>query len=902
MKNLAICIFAALPLAAQSNVIPLAGTWRFRLDAEKSGSQMKWQEQRFEGDVIFLPGSTDQGGFGLKTGGASRGWLSRPFAYEGPAWYQRTVVIPEPWRGKRISLFLERPHWQTEVWVDGEPMGSADSLVAPHIYDLGATLKPGAHTLTVRVDNTYAIDVGRNAHSVTEHTQTNWNGIVGRIELRASDPVWIDSVWIRPDAAARSAKVIATLRNGTGKPVSGELSVQGSDVRTAVEIAGAERKVEFTLPLGAQAKLWDEYQPNLQAVVLNLAAGPFRDQWGGAFGLRDFGTRDRQFILNGRPVFLRGTLECNIFPLTGFPPMTVEGWERLFRIARSYGFNHFRFHSWCPPEAAFVAADRAGFLLHVELPVWSRNVGKDPALVKFMRAEGERIQNTYGNHPSFAMLCLGNELNGDLALMDKMVEELRQRDGRRLYTFSADNVRPTPSQASDYHVSPRSNGGAFRIHGSRYDKTNSSTDYDFTNQAAGIEMPIVAHELGQWVTYPDYGEIAKYQGVLKPRNLEAFRARLEERGMLDQAREFQLASGRFAWLLYKEDIETALRTPRFGGVQLLQLQDFPGQGEALIGLLDSFWDSKGILQPDDMRGFFNETVPLARFAKYVWTNDETFTAKLQVAHYGKTDLKDAAVEWTMRDDAGTVACSGKTRPAMINRGQVASIGEIRAALGAVTRATRLRIEARLEGAPDTNRWDIWVYPKAAANTNPGGVLVSGSYDAAARQKLAQGGKVLLLWPGNRAGVNTIPTTFLPVFWSLTWFPKQPGTLGILCDPSHPALASFPTDSHSNFQWYELTQDAPAFVLNDTPAEFRPLVQVIDDYHRNYKLGAVFETRVGRGKLLVSAFDLSADLANRPVARQLRQSLLEYMGDAKFDPQLELPSATLEKLLSVQEPK
>jgi beta-galactosidase len=895
MIKCVLLLLSTLSLGAQ--VIPLAGTWQFRLDAEKSGLQMNWQEQRFQGDGIFLPGSTDQAGYGLKTAGASRGWLSRPFLYEGPAWYQRSVVIPSRWSGKRTSLFLERPHWQTTVWIDGQAFGSQNSLVAPHVYDLGSVLTPGPHTITIRVDNTYLIDVGRNAHSVTEHTQTNWNGIVGRIELRATDPVWIDSVWIEPAIASRSAKVIATLRNTTGSPVRGELEATGAGVKVPVEISGSEQKVELTVAMGEAARLWDEYEPNMQSLTLRLAAGAFRDQWQGRFGLREIGTRDRQFILNGRPVFLRGTLECNIFPLTGYPPMTEEGWERLFRIARSYGLNHFRFHSWCPPEAAFAAADRAGFLLHVELPVWNRTLGKDPAVVEFMRAEGERIQRTYGNHPSFTMMCLGNELRGDLAMMDRLVEELQRRDRRRLYTFSADNERREPGPIADYYVSPQVKAGHLRVHGARFDKTNSATDFDFSDHIAPIPVPVVAHELGQWVTYPDYTEIAKYTGVLKPRNLEAFRARLEQRGMLDQAGDFQSASGKFSWLLYKEDIETAMRTPNFGGVQLLQLHDFPGQGEALIGLLDSFWDSKGILQPDEMRGFFSETVPLARFTKYVWTNDETFTAKLHLAHHGKADLKSAAIAWTLRNDAGETVASGRTQPAAVRCGQVASLGEARLALNTLKKAARLRLDARLEGASIANRWDIWVYPAAAAPASPGDVLIATAFDAAAKQKLDAGGKVLLLWPGNRPGRSTIPTTFLPVFWSLSWFPRQTGTLGILCDPAHPALASFPTDPHSNYQWYELTQGAPAFVLNDTPPEFRPLIQVIDDYHRNHKLGAVFETRVGRGKLLVSAFDLATDLDRRPVARQLRRSLVDYARGAAFNPRWELDSQVLDKLLS-----
>lgn len=897
MKKLVLGILAALPLFAQTNVIPLEGTWQFRLDAEKSGTQMKWQEQRFEGDVIFLPGSTDQAGFGLRTAGASRGWLSRPFVYEGPAWYQRVVVVPETWRGKRLELFLERPHWETRVWVDGKEQGLRNSLSTPHVYELGVGIEPGPHTITICVDNTYKIEVGRNAHSVTDHTQTNWNGIVGRLELRATDPVWIGHVHITTQSAAKTAKVRVLVRNATGQPATAQIEAEGAT--TQVEVAGAEAQVELIVPY-ANATLWDEYQGNLQKLTVRLAAGRYHDEWQGQFGMRDMGVRGKQFMLNGRPIFLRGTLECNIFPMTGYPPMTVEGWARLYRIARSYGLNHFRFHSWCPPEAAFQAADEAGFTLHVELPVWSGVVGKDSALTEYMKAEGRRIQDTYGNHPSFTMMCLGNELRGDFDAMDMMLGELKERDPRRLYTFSADHVRRRPGPTSDYYVAHNTSSGPVRIHGARYTKTNDGTMRDHTSHADLFTVPMVAHELGQWVTLPDYAEIGKYQGVLKPRNLEFFRSQMEARGMLDQNRDFQLASGRFAWRLYKEDIEASLRTPNWGGVQLLQLQDFPGQGEALIGLLDSFWETKGIMEPAEMRGFFGETTALARFPKFTWTNDETFVGSLMVAHYGKAVLKGAVAEWSLSDGKELVA-KGATRPAEIGLGQVMTLGEVKVPLQNVTKAARLRLEVKLAAAHTQNFWDIWVYPKETP-ASAGDVLIVSMLDDAAKKKLAEGGKVLLTLASGKQTKGTMPMRFLPVFWSLSWFPKQPGHLGIYCDPSHPALAGFPTASGSDFQWWDVTENSAAFILNDTPTGYRPIVQVIDDYHRNHKLGAVFETKVGRGRLLVSAFDLSSDLTKRPAARQLRRSLLDYMASPHFDPQVALPSTVLQNLLALEETK
>ena len=383
--------------------------------------------------------------------------------------------------------------------------------------------------------------------------------------------------------------------------------------------------------------------------------------------------------------------------------------------------------------------------------------------------------------------------------------------------------------------------------------------------------------------------------MLKPRNLEVFRSTLAAREMVDQAEAFQHASGRFAWLFYKEDIETALRTPHFGGVQLLQLHDFPGQGEALIGLLDSFWDSKGILTPAEFRRFFSRTVPLLRMPKRVWTNQETFTATAQVAHYGIQVLRGASGSWSARDDAGRERGAGRFAARDVPLGSVTTLGEIRMPLAGISQAARLKVTMQVEGAAARNDWDIWVYPAQAAEPSPD-ALVTGVFDDAARRKLQDGGKVVLFWPRDASNDHTLATQFQPVFWSLTYFPKQSGVMGILCDPKHAALADFPTDGHSNWQWWELMEGSRAFVLDDAPAGLRPIVQVIDDYHRNHRLGAVFEARVGGGRLLVCSLDVERDLDSRPVARQLRRSLLAYVASAAFHPSQELPVELLSKML------
>lgn len=893
---------------AERATTDLTGAWRFRLNPTEMGREFgAWFRTRLPAEIV-LPGTTDEAGVGQKTTGFELGHLTRTFRFEGYAWYQRDIEIPATWRGKRITLFLERPHWATTVWLDEVEIGTQNSLSTPHLHDLSAAATPGRHQLTIRVDNRYLLPVGRDAHSVTDHTQTNWNGIVGRIELRANDPIWIDTVRLFPDVARRAVRAEVTIRNTTGAPVDATLELVvrrsggGATVARAalpVDRAGERQVVELTAQLGRSAMLWDEFDPTLYETHLSLATSDARytDAHVGTFGLREISHRGNQLLLNERPIFLRGNLECCIFPRTGHPPTDVAEWMRIFTIARSYGLNHFRFHSYCPPEAAFVAADRAGFLLHVEAPFWVHDVGRVPARDDFMRAEAERIQDTYGNHPSFVMFALGNELRGDFDFMNRLTNDLKRRDPRRLYTTHADYSRLKPEPSGDYYVCQKVAPKKFlRLHDSERLDGELGTDFDFSAYIEGFAVPTLSHEMGQWVVNPTYDDFARYTGPLKPTNLAYFRDQLAERGMLDQAKQMALATGRFAWTLYKEDIESTLRTPSFGGVQLLQLQDFPGQGEALIGLLNALWDEKRIMTPAQFREFCSETVPLLRMPRFVWTNDQTFRAVAQVRHHGRRALPPLGATWSLRNTEGQTIGAGAFTSRGIGFG-LTTLGTIEVPLASVTSARRLEVSVAIPGTPARNRWNVWVFPRDIDVSPSGDVVIARSYDADARAALAAGRRVLLLSDPSRRHTHAIASQWLPVFWSLSWFAEQPGTSSVLCDPAHPALASFPTDFHSDYQWRELLEISKAFVLDDTPKAYRPVVQVIDDYHRNHKLAALFETRVGPGRLLACGMNLTDTSAQRPVARQMLRSLLEYVQSERFAPTTELDGGLVERLLA-----
>ena len=390
--------------AAPVSAISLAGNWRFALDAKSVGTTDAWFLKNLA-DSIELPGSCEQRGYGTKPNEPETRRLTHVLKYVGPAWYQRDIEVPQDWSGKRVELFLERCHWETTVWLDGRNIGMLNSLSVPHIHELGR-LSPGKHTLTICVDNTYKIPIGTWAHAITEDTQGNWNGIIGRIELRATDPVWLRAVQVYP------TKLLASVGNETGEPVEVEIQAQ----KFLVPAGGGE----FTLPFTPAKNDWNEFTPTLHSLKVTLKAGALGDTKTVTYGVRDLTTKDKQFLLNGHPVLLRGPVDECVYPLTGYPPMDKEGWLRVLRICQSYGFNFMRFHSWCPPEAAFAAGDEVGFMFQVELPLWTMDAphfGQDPTRDQFIADELKRILDTYGNHPSFALMAMGNESRGSLSTL-----------------------------------------------------------------------------------------------------------------------------------------------------------------------------------------------------------------------------------------------------------------------------------------------------------------------------------------------------------------------------------------------------------------------------------------------------------------------------------------------------
>jgi len=903
------------PAAARPAPLNLAGTWRFALDRADAGVKEQW----FGRDLklrITLPGILQSQGYGdeistvtpwvhglhdrfwflredyqayARTGSVKVPFLSQPLRhYLGAAWYQRDIEIPPAWQGRRVVLTLERPRWETTVWLDETKIGSCNSLVAPHVFDLGIPAG-GRHSLSIRADNRMILPYRPDAHSVSDSLGSTWNGITGRIELTATSPIWIDDAQVFPNLAKKSALIRVRIGNRTGRAGTVTLSAGGVSTRASLDDKGG--KTELEVPLGREAQAWDEFTPVLQRLTLLLEGDQADDGRELVFGLRDFRAQGNEFILNGRKTNLRGTHSGGDFPLTGYPPSDVASWKRIIRICQTWGLNHMRFHSWCPPEAAFIAADELGFYFQPECGMWNE-ISPGSEMERMMYDETARMIRAYGNHPSFMLLSPSNEPGGNWKQsLPKWVEYWRREDPRRLYTTGTGWSlidAPGPVQGADYLAVHRIGLNMLR-------KESAWFGRDYAGSLTGVNVPVVSHETGQWCAYPNYDVIKKFTGYLRPGNYEIFRDSLAAHGLLSRNGDFAYASGRYQLACYKEDVEANLRTPGLSGFQLLDLHDYIGQGTALVGLLDPFWESKGYATPAEFRRFCNTTVPLARLRNRVYATAERLEANVEVAHFGARPIEGAVPVWKIVNAGGATVAEGRLAAATIPLGKNIALGKISLDLSYLAAPQAYRLVVGFQGTSFENDWRFWLYPAQADPSPPGDVLVTRAWDEA-EAALAAGGKVLFLPRPTDLDWTSPPLDVVPVFWNRMMTPGWSRMLGLWCDARHPALSAFPTETSFDWQWIDLVQRMRAVNLDHLPRALQPIVQPIDDWNRNYKLGVVFECRVGRGKLMVCSADLADSLESRPAARQLRRSLLDYMANARFVPAVVVTASEIRSLL------
>nr|WP_274528938.1 beta-glucuronidase [Paenibacillus piscarius] len=933
------------------STISLEGEWKLQLDEKGEGLVLPFT------DGIRLPGTTSHARKGPKNSRVLAGALTDEYLFEGPVWYSREVVIPEELAGKRCCLYLERTRLTT-LWVDGVETGSRDSLNTAHVYEL-PQLEPGSHTLTIRVNNTGYPTKG--GHMTSPDTQTNWNGITGRIELQFYGEARISGIRLKSDLPARSVRISATLESRAEATLVVSAESKNSDNAHFVEARNYTVKPgEFSLDyeLGADALLWSEFAPQLYTVTLELRdrAGLTVDRQELNFGLKEFRAEGDKFTINGEQTFLRGKHDGLIFPLTGYTPTEVEEWVRILGIAKSYGMNHYRFHTCCPPEAAFTAADLLGMYMQPELPFWGTiteetDEGHNQAEQDYLIREGYAILREFGNHPSFVMMSLGNELWGSKARINSFLADFKAFDDRPLYTQGSNNHQWVPEvlEQDDFFSGVRFTRdrlfrGSYAMCDAPLGHVQTSLpgtmkDYDdqiippgFGNSEAvsaeaggevliqyGTEakavqaggesgewipkVPVISHEIGQYATFPNFAEIEKYTGSLKAENFIIFRERLESKGLGHLADAYFRSSGQLAVACYKEELEAAFRSRRLAGFQLLDLQDFSGQGTALVGVLDAFMDSKGLISPEEWRTFCNDAVLLARFPKYNYAAGEIFEAHVELSCF-RSGMPDAIeLHWELAVAGGmrTTGSAGAWIPAGTH---YIDICDLAVELPAVDRMSRAELALRVQDTDIRKSHDLWIYPEQSDNPlEAEGIHVFTELSEEAVSLLGHGGNVLLM-PEPESVQNGIEGYYCTDFWCYPMFrsisesmnrPIPTGTMGLLIDNGHPVLREFPSEEHSTYPWWNIVEHSKSLIMDEADRSWNPIVQTIDNFERNHKLSLLTECRVGNGKLLLCALD-AAKVSGTLEGRQFLTSIAGYMNSADFQPQYQTTVEELRALI------
>ena len=952
-----VAALACLPLIMRGQqVVSLAGPWEFSTTDVQPTHDGNQPPTTASTEYVMLPGSmlTNDKGDQLSTRTQwtgslydssfyfnpymekyrVEGQMKFPFFltpnrhYVGAAWYSRSVYVPKDWNSQRIVLFLERPHIETTVYVNGHEAGHQMSLSTPHVYDVTKFLKPGRrNNIDIRVYNGIEnVCVGQDSHSVTDQTQGNWNGIAGRIELQARPRhVNIQQVRVYPNASKRLAHVVVTLENHANPwlrdvhvmqvkeyGLTYDVAIEGESVSKPIytgnwiELNG-RRQIEFDIPMKAQMMPWEEFMP----IVYHLTVYAGDDSYETTFGFRDISIEGRQMMINGRPLFIRGTVENCCFPLTGYPPTDVEEWLRIFKKCKAYGLNMVRFHSYCPPEAAFQAADRVGIYLQPEGPSWPNHgvkLRRGMTIDKYLLEESKRIVDTYGNHPSFVMMAAGNEPAGDwVNYCNDWVKAMHQYDSTKVYCGASVGGGWAWDDGSEFHVK----GGA---RGLDWDRHAPSSDDDYFAQIERPrnykgekpnQSPIIAHEQGQWCAFPDLKETSQYTGVYKPGNMDIFADLLARGGMASQAEKFLKASGHLQTLCYKYEIERNLRTPDYTGFQLLGLNDYSGQGSAIVGPLNVFWREKGYVDEEEWRQFCSPLVALARFPKFVYTNRDTLNVPVEVYNAIHSTITDVKTSYYIMDDSANVITGGRISTGTLPIGKNIQVGTVVFPLDSIVKPTKLTLVVKLSNKLK-NQWDFWVYPSEQSDSSSmenSDIFIADSLTAEALNTLKKGGKVLLTAAGRVTLGSDVKQTYLPVFWNTSWFKmRPPHTTGAYIDTSHPLFAhGFPTDDWSNLNWWELLNKAQVMNLMELPADYQPPIRPIDTWHVSRKLGMLIEARVLKGKLLMTTMDISNRLDQRIVARQMRSAIISYMQSDDFQPSIKLTPEVVRDFYHKQAP-
>ncbi|BCJ94330.1 beta-galactosidase [Anaerocolumna cellulosilytica] len=852
-------------------------------------------------DVINLPSTTEiskKGQFQIDKG--QKAHLSRVYPFTGKCYYRRRFSLPEDMTSKGLKLILERTKF-TAIYFDGVLVSESYETLIPQEHILSRNATAGEHEILIAVDNhlTEYKDFPAclyNGHQFTEHTQTNWNGIMGRIYLESCQGIYEANFRLKNTGTLQnySIEAIVDYTGATGK-AEFTVDIKELGISEAYQIVLQEGKnyFDFELQLPETVHVWDEFHTNLYEVSFGIT----KDQVGLISqrlrtGFLKVMTKGRKILVNDKKIFLRGTIDCAIYPLTGAAPMTKEEWLKIFNRMKEYGLNHYRFHSWCPPEGAFMAADELGIYLQIELPFFAaaftgeEGNSKEGLVTKYIYDQAVKVIDTYGNHPSFLMFAIGNEMTGELEAFDKVLAHLKTIRSDILYSQGSNNFLETPVYGTEdqYWITMRTAMGGNNIRasfshgdlplGHIQGLERLGTNISYENALLEVNLPIISHEIGQYETYPDINEVEKYTGVTRSTALELWKEKIKEKGRIDKCGDYLKYSGALAARCYQEDIEAIIRTEGMSGFQLLSLQDFPGQGTALIGILNSFLEEKGVVSPEEFRRFCDARVLFAKLPYYTYLEGDIIPIEAGIFNYGEASMPDSGFKISLMVEGAEI--SNVIKDVTAPTGQLTKLPIVELIvpkLNGPAAATILLTYRDL-----IKEYPVWLYPSVTKGNKD--AYITSELNAAALSKLEEGKNVVLF---SDSLPDSIEAGFTTDFWSYPMFKSicesknrkpAPGTMGLVIDNTHKALELFPTEKFASWQWQQIITKAKPVIL-DKEEEYQLIVEVIDNFERGHTLGLLYEKKYKNGTLLVCTADLPKHL-EVPEIRQLYFSILNYV--------------------------
>lgn len=881
--------------------IDLSGQWQVKLDAEKQETMPQAYPE-----TMMLPGTTSAAGLGMPNPAKETGCLTDAYRFEGAAWFMRTFTAGD-WTGEQTMLTLERTRKST-VYLDGRPIGHQESLCTPHRYFL-PPVHAGEHTLVIRVDNTdYPT---RGGHLTSPDTQSNWNGITGEISLTVAHTLLTD-LTVCPDLRRGCLRV-------HGHIIGAPDGVAGIVLPGQMEHLLPYRRgvLDGECPLKGNEAFWDEAHPEIHTISIDLDG----DVYETTFGLRDVRTLGRRLLINGRETFLRGKVDNLLYPKTGYTPTDVASWMTILGIAKEYGINHYRYHTACPPDAAFTAADLLGVYMAPELPFWGTvaeegEEGYDERERDFLFQEGFRILREYGHHPSFLWLSLGNELWGSKDVLNRMMRAYREADDTKLYSSGANNYQFVPDVLDEENVFVGVRLGRERLIRGSYAMCDapqgivqmtapeSASNYDASivpetlgqsgeagkvqiQYGTGVkevdaqsadalipDVPVISHEVGQYVFYPDFSEISRYTGPLKPRNIEAMRENLERAGLYGEHEAFFRQTGHLAVDCYKREIETLLRSREVSGFQLLDLQDYTGQGTALVGVLNAMMENKGLISAEEWREFCAGTVVLGEFASFTGMMGEDIRFDVQISECDP-EKQHTCIRCTLMDGERELYACDVTPGA--RQGRLTDAVSVTFPAECYRDAMQERITGLtvvLTLADGTrNHYPIWLIPPVDIRITREGIEKDGRMVAfVSAEEKADGAAIVV-----PSAEGQLPAEYCTDFWCYPMFrsisesmgkPVPVGTMGLSIDTASPLLKRFAQEDYTTPAWYAILQTAHVKRL---PADIRPAVQMIDNTERCARLGILYQQE-GVWHLTARLWEKPDDPAVRALAWSLWEAL------------------------------